>query len=69
MTTSSWAPTALVLDFGQHHAARQLSSQVAGASPYLFAPQLTYRIRRNNNTDTLYRPKNPPDKTRQMERD
>jgi photosystem II stability/assembly factor-like uncharacterized protein len=42
---------------------RQLSAQGA---PYLFAPQLTYRIRRNNNTDTPLPPEepagqNPPD--------
>ncbi len=45
---------------------RQLSSEVANATWYLFAPQLTYRVRRNNNTDTPLPPEepagqNPPD--------
>ena len=45
---------------------RQADTKVAGAEAYLFAPQLTYRIRRNNNTDTplpLEEPAgtNPPD--------
>ncbi|MGA2424448.1 MAG: glycoside hydrolase [Terriglobales bacterium] len=45
---------------------RQFSAQVAGASAHLFAPQLTYRVRRNNNTDTPLPPEepagqNPPD--------
>jgi photosystem II stability/assembly factor-like uncharacterized protein len=45
---------------------RQLTPQVAAAKSYLFAPQLTYRIRRNNNTDTPLPPEipagqNPPD--------
>ena len=45
---------------------RQLNSEVANATWYLFAPQLTYRVRRNNNTDTPLPPEepagqNPPD--------
>ena len=45
---------------------RQLNPQVAGSQVYFFAPQLTYRMRRNNNTDTPLPPeepagKNPPD--------
>jgi photosystem II stability/assembly factor-like uncharacterized protein len=45
---------------------RQLSAQVAGTRFYIFAPQLTYRVRRNNNTDTPLPPEepagqNPPD--------
>lgn len=45
---------------------RQMSSQVAASEAYLFAPQVTYRVRRNNNTDTPLPPeepagKNPPD--------
>jgi photosystem II stability/assembly factor-like uncharacterized protein len=45
---------------------RQIASQVADSNAYLFAPQLTYRVRRNNNTDTPLPPeepagKNPPD--------
>jgi photosystem II stability/assembly factor-like uncharacterized protein len=45
---------------------RQLDAKVAAADAYLFAPQLTYRIRRNNNTDTPLPAgepagKNPPD--------
>ncbi len=45
---------------------RQLSSEVASAPAHLFAPQLTYRVRRNNNTDTPLPPEepagqNPPD--------
>ena len=47
---------------------RQLGSEIAtGHDPaYLFAPQLTYRMRRNNNTDTPLPPEepagqNPPD--------
>jgi photosystem II stability/assembly factor-like uncharacterized protein len=44
---------------------RQLDGKTA-ESDYLFAPQLTYRMRRNNNTDTPLPPeepagKNPPD--------
>ena len=45
---------------------RQMSPRDAAASAYLFAPQLTYRVRRNNNTDTPLPPEepagqNPPD--------
>jgi photosystem II stability/assembly factor-like uncharacterized protein len=45
---------------------RQLTLQVANSSSHLFAPQLTYRMRRNNNTDTPLPPEisagqNPPD--------
>jgi photosystem II stability/assembly factor-like uncharacterized protein len=45
---------------------RQLNTQVAGSNTYLFAPQITYRVRRNNNTDTPLPPEipagqNPPD--------
>ncbi len=45
---------------------RQLSAQVANSQSYLFVPQLTYRVRRNNNTDTPLPPEepagqNPPD--------
>jgi len=45
---------------------RQLTDKVSQAGAYLFAPQLTYRIRRNNNTDTPLTPEvpagqNPPD--------
>jgi photosystem II stability/assembly factor-like uncharacterized protein len=45
---------------------RQFSAEVANASAYLFKPQLTYRVRRNNNTDTPLPPEepagqNPPD--------
>jgi len=45
---------------------RQLSGQVANSQSYLFVPQLTYRVRRNNNTDTPLPPEepagqNPPD--------
>jgi photosystem II stability/assembly factor-like uncharacterized protein len=45
---------------------RQLSAQVEDAKVHLFAPQLTYRVRRNNNTDTPLPPEepagqNPPD--------
>ncbi len=45
---------------------RQLSPEVAGASAHLFTPQVTYRVRRNNNTDTPLPPEepagqNPPD--------
>jgi len=45
---------------------RQLGPEVSKADAYLFAPQLTYRVRRNNNTDTPLPPeepagKNPPD--------
>jgi photosystem II stability/assembly factor-like uncharacterized protein len=45
---------------------RQFSANVANDSAHLFAPQLTYRVRRNNNTDTPLPPEepagqNPPD--------
>ena len=45
---------------------RQLSEQLAESAAYLFAPQLTYRVRRNNGTDTPLPPEipagqNPPD--------
>ena len=45
---------------------RQLNPQVAGSQVYFFAPQSTYRMRRNNNADTPLPPeepagKNPPD--------
>ena len=45
---------------------RQFNSEVASAPTHLFAPQLTYRVRRNNNTDTPLPPEepagqNPPD--------
>ena len=45
---------------------RQLTQQVANSQSHLFAPQLTYRMRRNNNTDTPLPPEipagqNPPD--------
>jgi photosystem II stability/assembly factor-like uncharacterized protein len=45
---------------------RQAHVEVAGAAAHLFAPQMTYRVRRNNNTDTPLPPEepagqNPPD--------
>ena len=45
---------------------RQFSPEVANAPAHLYAPQLTYRVRRNNNTDTPLPPEepagqNPPD--------
>ena len=45
---------------------RQMDAKVAVSDAYLFAPQLTYRVRRNNNTDTPLPPEepagqNPPD--------
>src|SRR5262249_3463371 len=45
---------------------RQASVQVKAAPAYLFMPQATYRVRRNNNTDTPLPPEepagqNPPD--------
>ena len=45
---------------------RQLTTNVAGADTYLFAPQVAYRIKRNVNTDTPLPPEepvgqNPPD--------
>jgi photosystem II stability/assembly factor-like uncharacterized protein len=47
-------------------ALRQLSADVVNAPAHLFAPQVTYRVRRNNNTDTPLPPEepagqNPPD--------
>jgi len=38
---------------------RQFNSEVASAPTHLFAPQLTYRVRRNNNTDTPLPPEEP----------
>jgi photosystem II stability/assembly factor-like uncharacterized protein len=45
---------------------RQLTTDIAASEAYLFAPQLTYRVRRNNNPDTPPPPEipagqNPPD--------
>ncbi len=45
---------------------RQLSAQIPESPAFLFAPQLTYRVRRNNGTDTPLPPEipagqNPPD--------
>jgi photosystem II stability/assembly factor-like uncharacterized protein len=45
---------------------RQLTPRVSGESAHLFTPELTYRVRRNNNTDTPLPPEepagqNPPD--------
>ena len=45
---------------------RQISPEVAKSPVHLFAPQLTYRVRNNNNTDTPLPPEepagqNPPD--------
>ena len=45
---------------------RQLTDQISNASAFLFAPQVTYRVRRNNGTDTPLPPEisggqNPPD--------
>ncbi|MFI5114655.1 MAG: glycoside hydrolase, partial [Terriglobales bacterium] len=45
---------------------RQFNHELTGESAHLFAPQLTYRVRRNNNTDTPLPPEepagqNPPD--------
>ena len=45
---------------------RQFSPEVVGSIAHLFAPQVTYRVRRNNNTDTPLPPEepagqNPPD--------
>ena len=45
---------------------RQIKADLASSSAHLFAPQLTYRVRRNNNTDTPLPPEepagqNPPD--------
>ena len=38
---------------------RQMSAQTASVPTHLFAPQLTYRVRRNNNTDTPLPPEEP----------
>jgi photosystem II stability/assembly factor-like uncharacterized protein len=38
---------------------RQASPEIADADAHLFAPQLTYRMRRNNNTDTPLPPEEP----------
>ncbi len=45
---------------------REIDSKVSASDAYLFIPQLTYRVRRNNNTDTPLPPEepagqNPPD--------
>lgn len=45
---------------------RQVDASVAAAGAFLFRPQVAYRVRRNNNTDTPLPPdepagKNPPD--------
>jgi len=45
---------------------RQISATTVDSDSYLFAPQLTYRVRRNNNTDTPLPPEipagqNPPE--------
>src|SRR5213080_4063401 len=45
---------------------RQINSEVVGSDAHFFAPQTTYRVRRDNNTDTPLPPeepagKNPPD--------
>jgi len=45
---------------------RQFSAEVVDSTAYLFAPQVTYRVRRNNSTDTPLPPEepagqNPPD--------
>jgi hypothetical protein len=45
---------------------RQLNAKAGGSETYLFKPKLTYRFRRNRNTDTPLPPeepagKNPPD--------
>jgi photosystem II stability/assembly factor-like uncharacterized protein len=45
---------------------RQVDAKISQAGAYLFKPQLTYRLRRNNNTDTPLPPEepagqNPPD--------
>src|SRR5438094_7332428 len=45
---------------------RQVNSEAVGADVYFFAPQSTYRMRRDNNTDTPLPPEepageNPPD--------
>jgi len=38
---------------------RQISGETAGAAVRLFAPQVTYRVRRNNSTDTPLPPEIP----------
>jgi len=38
---------------------RQFSAEVANSSAHLFTPQLTYRVRRDNNTDTPLPPEEP----------
>src|SRR5207253_4458649 len=45
---------------------RQIDAKLASSDAYLVAPQLTHRVRRNNNTDTPLPPEepagqNPPD--------
>jgi photosystem II stability/assembly factor-like uncharacterized protein len=45
---------------------RQLDAHIASSAAHLFTPQLSYRVRRNNNTDTPLPPEepagqNPPD--------
>ncbi len=45
---------------------RQFTAEVSGSQAYLFKPQVAYRLRRNNNTDTPLPPEepagqNPPD--------
>jgi photosystem II stability/assembly factor-like uncharacterized protein len=45
---------------------RQLNAEIANSAVHLFAPQLAYRVRRNNGTDTPLPPEipagqNPPD--------
>jgi len=45
---------------------RQFSADLVGSAAHLFAPQVAYRVRRNNNTDTPLPPEepagqNPPD--------
>src|SRR5207237_62290 len=45
---------------------RQINSEVVGSDAHFFAPQTTYRVRRDNNTDTPFPPEepageNPPD--------
>lgn len=41
---------------------RQLDAKIADSQVHLFAPQVTYRIRRNNNTDTPLPPEEPAGK-------
>jgi photosystem II stability/assembly factor-like uncharacterized protein len=40
-------------------ALRQFTTEIANSPAHLFAPQLTYRVRRNNNTDTPLPPEEP----------